>query len=77
MNEESEIIFKARNALDFLKKTFNLSCETVLNIENEIKEYEANRFIYITKPFRTCDSMGKSLYSLMYSLKSRVKFEEK
>lgn len=50
--------------------------ESKNEILENIDKYESENNCFITKPFRTCDTMGKSLFNLMRSLSGKIKFEE-
>lgn len=67
-------------------KIYRSSCETLYenqliskevkeSIDKSIKEIEEENFCFITKPFATCDSIGKTLFHLMKSLQRNLKVQ--
>ncbi len=60
-----------RKSLEDLEPILDQEMKMIL--KEKLRQYEKDMNLYVTKPFRTCESMGSSLYDLMKSLSKRVK----
>ena len=74
-----EDLFDFNNKQNEFKKSLKLIFENRLinkeefNIINtKINELEKTKGYFITKPFRTCDSLGIELHNFMRSLKNKA-----
>lgn len=66
--EEAENIMKAKEYANFLFSNGFIKQDILVEISNTIARRTSEQHVFITKPFRYCDGMGESLYSLMRSL---------
>lgn len=71
--ELNESINKCRESCDYLFENDLIDKETKHDIEMKIKEIEKNNYCFVTKTFRTCDAMGKTLFYFMKSLQRNVR----
>ncbi len=71
--EIHEKVKNCRSACEVLYEHKLISKEIRDNIDKSIKEIEDENFCFITKPFATCDSIGKTLFHLMKSMQRNLK----
>jgi hypothetical protein len=74
MNTEeiATLALLARKYSQFLYINNFIDKETNAKIEESIVKLQRNRFIFITKPFHRCDSVGQTLFCLMKALQKDI-----
>ncbi len=71
---EAEVISECRKAAHYLLEENLISNEEYDRIDKKMADKRGYPgFLYVTQPFKTCDTIGISLYNLMKSIQRNCK----
>lgn len=65
---------KCFDSADYLYKHFMIKKDNYDLIIDKINEQLKDDSMFITRPFKNVDSVGKNLYHFLLSLKTRIKY---
>jgi intergrase/recombinase len=68
---EMEVYLEAYNYCEFLYEKGLIDLSLKNELKDRIKQKEKKKHIFVTKPFKTCDAIGETLYDFMKVLRER------
>ncbi len=70
--EITQLVLVAREYAQYLYNNNLIDQDMKIQIEARILDLQKEKYVFITKPFHTCDSVGETLFHLMRALQKNV-----